>query len=220
MLVFHLQKEIILHCIVYFQKMKLNWHTKIMGQGVILVPYCSHHVPKYHDWMKSEELQHLTGSEPLTLEEEFEMQKTWKESEDKCTFIILHRETLESTGSEIEAMIGDTNIFLREDDPKVVIGEAEIMIAELGFRGQKLGLEAIALMLLYGAQHLSILVFEVKIKLDNDKSIKLFEKLGFSETAKSEVFQETTMTVKVDKHLSDHLGKFASLNVHDYHHLV
>lgn len=204
---------------MFFQKMKLNWDSKINGQKVVLVPYCPHHVPKYHEWMKSEELQHLTGSEPLALEEEYEMQKTWKESDDKCTFIILHRETLEDTDSEIEAMIGDTNIFLREDDDKVIVGEAEIMIAEHGFRGQKLGLEAITLMLLYGAKHLNIQVYEVKIKLDNTKSIKLFEKLGFSETAKSEIFQETTMTVKVNENWIEALAPFASLNVHDYHHL-
>ena len=99
-----------------------------------MVPYCEKHVPEYHEWMKSPELQRLTGSEPLTYEEELQMQKSWRDSEDKCTFIILHKETFDEDQDEIRAMIGDTNIFLNEK-----IGEAEIMIAKSKFRGQKLG---------------------------------------------------------------------------------
>merc|ERR1711860_278165 len=104
------------------------------GQKVILVPYCEKHVGEYHEWMKSPELQRLTGSEPLTYEEELQMQKSWRDSEDKCTFIILHKETFDEDQDEIRAMIGDTNIFLNEK-----VGEAEIMIAKSKFRGQKLG---------------------------------------------------------------------------------
>lgn len=32
--------------------------------------------------MKSEELQKLTASEPLTLEQEFQMQEAWRDDED------------------------------------------------------------------------------------------------------------------------------------------
>ena len=34
-------------------------------------------IPRYNDWMQSEVLQQLTASEPLTLAEEYEMQKSW-----------------------------------------------------------------------------------------------------------------------------------------------
>lgn len=37
---------------------------------------------RYHDWMKSEDLQRLTASEPLFLEEEYEMQKNWRNDDD------------------------------------------------------------------------------------------------------------------------------------------
>lgn len=37
---------------------------------------------RYHEWMKSAELQALTASEPLTLEEEYEMQRSWRLDEN------------------------------------------------------------------------------------------------------------------------------------------
>ena len=62
-----------------------NWKVQICGPKVILVPYTHKHVLKYHAWMQNENLQHLTGSEPLSLEEEYDMQKTWRESPDKVS---------------------------------------------------------------------------------------------------------------------------------------
>ncbi|XP_027626601.1 N-acetyltransferase 9 isoform X3 [Tupaia chinensis] len=63
--------------------MRLNQNTLLLGKKVVLVPYTSEHVPRYHEWMKSEELQRLTASEPLTLEQEYAMQHSWREDQDK-----------------------------------------------------------------------------------------------------------------------------------------
>ena len=94
---------------------------------------------KYHEWMKSPFLQEMTGSEPLTLDEEIEMQQSWRDDPEKCTFIVLARELCSFKNDEddvnyhdvlsskkhlqddpefpkrnINAMIGDVNLFLSE----------------------------------------------------------------------------------------------------------
>ena len=52
---------------------------------MILVPYEKEHVEKYHGWMQSEEILQTTASEPLTIENEYKMQESWREDEDKLT---------------------------------------------------------------------------------------------------------------------------------------
>ncbi|XP_013196162.1 alpha/beta-tubulin-N-acetyltransferase 9 isoform X2 [Amyelois transitella] len=175
--------------------MKLNSFTKICGTNIVLVPYKKHHVPKYHMWMKSEELQKLTASEPLSLEEEYSMQKSWLDDEDK-------------------AMIGDTNIFITDNENKV--GEIEIMIAEKAAQGRHLGWEAVILMLLYGIQFIGLKVYEAKISMSNHKSIQMFKKLDFKEKSKSDVFQEITFERNVTSVWLEWLLKQFKLDIKEY----
>ena len=130
--------------------MRENWGVRVVGRGVELVPYRAAHVPTYHAWMAGEELQRLTGSLPLSMEEELAMQEEWRRDPAKCTFIVLSRERLGEGASEVEAMVGDTNLFLgevEEEEGESRVAEAEIMIAEEGARGKGLGREAMLLML-------------------------------------------------------------------------
>ncbi|XP_047542345.1 alpha/beta-tubulin-N-acetyltransferase 9 isoform X4 [Vanessa atalanta] len=151
--------------------MKINSNTKIIGSKTILVPYREYHVPKYHNWMQSEELQQLTASQPLSLDEEYDMQKSWREDEDT-------------------SMIGDTNIFMTDKDNS--IGEIEIMIAEKSALGKRFGWESVIIMMLYGIKFVNIKIFEAKISYSNVVSINMFKKLGFVEKSRSDMFEEIT----------------------------
>jgi len=150
--------------------MKLNAHTALSTPKVLLVPYSTHHVPTYHHWMQNPDLQAATASEPLSLEEEYAMQRSWRTDPDKLTFInclpLLTRNQ-EGTGSGAgirvgvddapERMIGDINLFLfpLEDDEEnasglsnaqpapTVIGELELMIARKDLQRQGYGRAAL-----------------------------------------------------------------------------
>uniref|UniRef100_A0A183DYZ9 N-acetyltransferase domain-containing protein n=1 Tax=Gongylonema pulchrum TaxID=637853 RepID=A0A183DYZ9_9BILA len=136
----------------------------------------------------------LTGSERLSLEDEYDMQMKWREDDDKCTFIILSRKLIDSGVDEIGSMVGDVNIFIRDG-----VGELEIMIAEPECRSQGLGREATQMMLKYAVETLGLNEFQVKITDDNAPSISLFQKLGFVIVSHSDVFREQTLTADFEK---------------------
>ncbi|KAM6174856.1 alpha/beta-tubulin-N-acetyltransferase 9 [Erethizon dorsatum] len=180
--------------------MRLNQNTMLLGKKVVLVPYTSEHVPRYHEWMKSEELQRLTASEPLTLEQEYAMQCSWREDADKCTFIVLDAEKWQARldPAEESCMVGDVNLFLTDlEDP--TLGEIEVMIAEPSCRGQGFGTEAALLMMSYGVTKLGLTKFEAKIGQGNEPSIRMFQKLHFEQVALSSVFQEVTLRLTVSE---------------------
>ncbi|XP_037571309.1 N-acetyltransferase 9-like protein isoform X1 [Dermacentor silvarum] len=181
--------------------MRINAKTQVWSHSVVLVPYREHHVAKYHEWMKDPYLQAMTASEPLTLEQEYEMQKSWLEDEDKCTFIILDRETYESSQDEVEAMIGDVNLFFNDQD-RPRDAEIEVMIAESSQRRKGRGKESIHLMMRYGVQELHVMAFSAKIKLNNEVSQRLFENIGFTLVSTSSVFEEATYHIEVNDHLT------------------
>ncbi|KAG8848955.1 hypothetical protein FRB96_000976 [Tulasnella sp. 330] len=72
--------------------MRVNERTALIGKSVVLVPYRREHVPTYHQWMSDPELLRLTASEPLTFEEELDMQKKWQEDDDSEYVIIEPKE--------------------------------------------------------------------------------------------------------------------------------
>ncbi len=188
--------------------MKQNISTCVLGQKVLLVPYRSHHVPKYNNWMSNKEIQELTSSEPLSLDEEYAMQKSWQQDEDKLTFIILRRDLYDSypaemtpEDKEITSMIGDVNIFLHRDEdgptdgPKC-LAELEIMIVDKENRCNGFGSESVQLMMSYAMQGLDhVKRFFVKIDEGNVASIGMFLKLGFEKYEYVKAFKQVSLGI-------------------------
>ncbi|BEJ18099.1 hypothetical protein CspHIS471_0703760 [Cutaneotrichosporon sp. HIS471] len=181
--------------------MRLNEHTYLCGDTCVLVPYRKEHVPTYHEWMKSPELLELTASEPLSLEEEYEMQQKWQTDEDKLTFIVLARpddlpadSNLLLTWEEVQRckMVGDVNLFKPEGSDDA---ECEIMIAEPEFRRKGIAVEALSLFITYAVHHLPLSPrhFIARIGTANHASISLFERLSFGKVKVVEVWSEAEM---------------------------
>lgn len=90
------------------------------------------------------------------------------------------------------------------------------MIAERDFQGKRLGWEAMLLMLRYGAQYLNIKTFVVKVGESNEKSLRMFGKMGFQETSRSSVFKEVTLQKSVDDSWIQFLESNAKWDVRKY----
>eukprot|EP00123_Amoebidium_parasiticum_P021351 comp6580_c0_seq1/m.2357 comp6580_c0_seq1/g.2357 ORF comp6580_c0_seq1/g.2357 comp6580_c0_seq1/m.2357 type:complete len:196 (-) comp6580_c0_seq1:147-734(-) len=189
--------------------MKINERTIIVGQNVVLVPYLKEHVPRYHEWMQSEFLQETTASEPLSIDEEYAMQKSWRDDEDKCTFIVLDRQQYDATNSLVEPMVGDVNLFFNDHDDRTA-AEIEIMIAEESARGKGCGKEALQLMMQYGARSLGVTRYVSKIGVANTASTRLFTSLGYVQVSFSEVFQEVTLEKAVTNEVKAELDSIPS----------
>jgi len=125
----------------------------------------------------------------------------------------------------LNAMIGDINLFLseeevdddsnneelsynniqhQEDQTKqsnelLTQAELDIMIAETSHRHKNLGVELVLTMMHYGALHLGIKRYFVKIDEKNQSSLRLFkEKLGYVEYAYVECFSQYELELKCE----------------------
>lgn len=164
--------------------MKVNAGTILVGERVTLVPYLHEHVPTYNAWMQSAELLALTASEPLTLDEEYANQLSWRDDESKLTFIVCDRARPDTPGCMSTvgsgAMVGDVNLFFN-DYEDAHAAEIEVMIADADSRGKGLGSEAVRLMMSYAVQRALATSFIVKIGASNAASMGMFTKLGFGD---------------------------------------
>lgn len=178
--------------------------VSLEGQRVLLVPYMPQHVPIYHLWMQDPGLLEATGSQPLTLEEEFGMQLSWNVDPLKCTFIVLDKQRIigqfRHGDPHTEAMVGDVNLYLNDVENRTT-AEIEIMIAEPHCRGKGLGKESVLLMMAHAIDQFNIQRFRAKIGDSNIPSLHLFRSLGFKDVSHSVVFKEVTLDLMADEAL-------------------
>jgi len=167
---------------------------------------------KYVADIHIQDLQNATASEPLSLEDEYGMQKSWREDHDKLTFIATippnkmftdhSLETLRSVAraDEVLRMFGDINLFIveveNEDGDIDLVGELEVMIARKDMQGRGYGKALLKSFIWYVLRHHDRIMAEYskgkgletvgtlkylhcKIGDANDRSIGLFESVGF-----------------------------------------
>jgi ribosomal protein S18 acetylase RimI-like enzyme len=124
--------------------------------------------------MQNPAIRAATASEPLTLEEEYEMCRKWREDGDKLTFIVGRSSTNiddeagngqgNGKGTGEMVLVGDVNLFVStralddEDEThgtsaEVLVGELELMIALPSEQRKGFGRAALLMMLRYIVEH-------------------------------------------------------------------
>ncbi len=203
-----------------------KYHVALLSRSdkVVLVPYRRHHVLKYHDWMCDPALLEATASEPLTLEEEYAMQQTWRDDPKKVTFIVLAGDKMISElrekgltigSTEEDRMAGDVNLFLNDSDD-LFNAEIEVMIAEHGFRNLGIAREALLMLMLFGISALGIKRYFAKINEKNVASLSLFKSLGYIEVNYVAAFQEYELEIMVSSALVETLqGQYTKVSYVD-----
>ncbi|KAF9881085.1 hypothetical protein CkaCkLH20_01235 [Colletotrichum karsti] len=160
------------------------------------------------------EIQEATASEPLTLEEEYENQQSWRTSHDKLTFIICQPLNATSDAAagvkagEVDAsarMIGDINFFVYPHDDEeqgegAYVGEVDVMIAAKEHRGKGVGYAAVTSLLVYVHRHQERILKEYvdgERKKDGKAELRgLMVKIKESNTASISLFNRVGFTQK------------------------
>lgn len=142
-------------------------------------------------------------------------------------------------------MLGDVNLFLTDSDDEGspgVIGEVELMIASKQHQGQGYGRASLLAFLKYIIAHeqeileqhsrdnqsvrdylpgvrLQVMYLRAKISESNDRSIGLFESLGFAKAGAANYFGEVELRLVGDCRAAEEASWRRYADVEDYHEL-
>ncbi|KKP01386.1 hypothetical protein THAR02_06501 [Trichoderma harzianum] len=181
-------------------------------------------------------IQEATASEPMTLEEEYENQESWRTSHDKLTFIVCEplsgatsnendeaRRIMAQVDDSPDKMKGDINFFLYladedDDDDEVaepresstirLTGEVDVMIANTQHRGKGVGEAAeYARGEKLDVEKVQLVGLMAKIKQENTGSRALFKKLGFTQEGEANYFGEVKMVMGWEASGSEDMAK-------------
>lgn len=161
---------------------------RVDGPVVSLVPFLPSHVPLYHVWMSNPSNLELTGSEPVSLEEQEKVRLDWIHQSDRHIFII------ERAG----AIVGDIGVVLMEEEEEeqdpVVTVEIDVMVGEESARRGGIATAAVGMMERWAAERMAAKRIVAKIKDHNTPSLSLFRKLGYSHEKPLPIFNEIHLT--------------------------
>lgn len=156
------------------------------------------------------------------MEEEYAMQRSWRQDADKLTFIVCRPvvspsnqnpgTSLRPEDDSSENMIGDINLFLRVEDgedgdqPPQIVGEVELMIAEKINQRRGFGKAALLTFLRYIIEEQATILDEfVQGGVDADMVQKL------RAVAKTSAFEFSCLSVKIGHENLRSLALFESL---------
>lgn len=89
----HVEKYVSNNIVASLDRLKFNWIASVSVMIVASI-HCLPPFGRYHKWMTNPELQQLTASEPLTLDEEYQMQKSWRIDENSTVTANLEKKTI------------------------------------------------------------------------------------------------------------------------------
>lgn len=156
-----------------------------------LIPYEDVHVLMYHQWLQDAHIQEMTATDPVSLDEEYKLQKEWACATDRFIKIIKAKET--------GRLVGDINVFFsKTDEPNADAAEINIMIADLTDRNKGYASEALMLTMAYAAQKFNVGHFFVKVLAKNRQALAFFRKHGFKDEGGVDAFGEVKLTLATD----------------------